>query len=37
MPRRGMLMGDPVAVTLGATDEATVIDILGAWVANLGN
>lgn len=37
MPRRGMLMGDPNAVTLGATDEATVIDILGAWVANLGN
>jgi phage gpG-like protein len=37
MPRRGLLMGDPVAVTLGATDEATVIDILGAWVANLGN
>ena len=35
MPRRGLLMSDPNASTLGATDEAAVIDVLNAFIQNL--
>lgn len=35
MPRRGMLTADPNAGTLGATDEAAVIDVLNAFIQNL--
>lgn len=36
MPRRGLLMGDPDAGTLGAEDEAAVLDILSVWFEDLG-
>lgn len=35
MPRRGLLMGDPDAGTLGPEDEAAVLDILGLWLEGL--
>jgi phage virion morphogenesis protein len=33
MPRRGMLFGDPNAGTLGASDEALVLDLIGDYLA----
>lgn len=35
MPRRGLLLGDPSAATLGTTDEETIVDVLEDWIANL--
>lgn len=35
MPRRGLLMADPDAGTLGSGDEAAVLDILQVWLADL--
>lgn len=35
MPRRGLLMADPDAGTLGDDDEADVMDIIGTWLADL--
>lgn len=37
MPRRGLLFDDPDAGTLGAGDEATVMDVLRGFLADLGN
>ncbi len=37
MEQRGMLMSDPDAGTLGADDEAAVLDILSAWLDDLAN
>lgn len=36
MPRRGLLMSAPDAGTLGAEDEAAVLNILGSWLEGLG-
>ena len=35
MDRRGMLMADPDAGTLGENDEAAVLDILAVWLDDL--
>lgn len=35
MPRRGLLFADPDAGTLGDEDEASVLDILEVWLADL--
>ena len=36
MARRGMLFDDPNAGTLGAEDEAAVLDVLQQWLGGLG-
>lgn len=33
MPRRGILLGDPVANTLGAADQAMVLDVISSYLA----
>ena len=35
MDRRGMLMADPDAGTLGQADEAAVLDIVAGWLDDL--
>ncbi len=35
MPRRGLLFADPDQGTLGKEDEASVLDVLGVWIADL--
>lgn len=35
MPRRGLLMADPDAGTLGAEDEASVLDLVNGWLDEL--
>lgn len=37
MPRRGLLFDDPDAGTLGPEDEATVLDVLQAFLNDLGD
>ncbi|MFE1574249.1 phage virion morphogenesis protein [Comamonas odontotermitis] len=37
MPRRGLLFDDPDAGTLGAEDEATVLDVLQEFLDGLGS
>jgi phage virion morphogenesis protein len=37
MPRRGLLMADPDAGTLGPGDEEAVLDILQVWLEDLSN
>lgn len=32
MPRRGLLMADPDAGTLGAEDDAAVLDLINGWL-----
>ena len=35
MPRRGLLMSDPDRGTLGAEDEASVLDLVNGWLDEL--
>lgn len=35
MPRRGLLMSDPDSGTLGAEDEASVLDLVSTWLDEL--
>ena len=35
MARRGLLMSDPDAGTLGADDDASVLDLINGWLDEL--